>query len=475
MQSSSKQTFNNAVIATQRFSLGARANDLKRIQKIEKQWLLNQLNFQPAVNFNTALPHSNNILKIQSDFRTAQRAYRKKVKEAEKLNLTSDSQNKQQQSAIVKNIKAPKNPNGPLYRKLIQDTLKQAITADNSFNWRCLDFFSNHFSVTAQNSTMRGLCATLEREAIAAHLFSSFEELILAVYQHPAMLIYLNNETSIGPSTRYAKNNRGLNENLAREIMELHTLGVNGGYQQQDVTELAKGITGWSVGRPGKDKKQGFIFRAKMHETGVRTLMGKKYPSDGINQGIQMLKDIANHPNTARFVCTKIIQHFINDQPPEALINHLTHHWHKSHGQLKVVFQALINHPLSWQAPLQKYKTPREYVISTYRAITLKNIPIQQVENALTVLGQRPFQAGSPAGYGDLQEDWDGASALMARINWISNLMTKKRLQKINVKKLIETLFADTLSEHSYQMITRAETRHQALVLLFLSPEFLRR
>ena len=470
MQLTSKQLSIHAVIATQRFALGARPNDIKRIQKIEKQWLLNQLNFQPAVKFNNALPHSNKILKIQSNHRNAQRAYRKKLQENEQHQ--AQTTNKSEIKPIE--IKAPDNPNGPIYKQLTQDTIKQEIDSDNSFNWRCLDFFSNHFSVTAQNPAMRGLCATLEREAIGPHLFSSFETLILAVYRHPAMLIYLNNETSIGPSTRYAKNNRGLNENLAREIMELHTLGTKGGYQQKDVTELAKGITGWSVARPGKDKKQGFIFRAKMHEPGVRTLMGKNYPDDGLNQGIKMLKDIANHPNTAKFVCTKIIQHFISDEAPQALISHLIDHWQRSHGDLKVVFQALINHPLSWTPQQQKYKTPREYAISVYRAITLKNIPINQVDNALIILGQRPFQAGSPAGYSDFGEDWDGANALMARINWISRLMTKKRLQKINIKTMINTIFADTLSEHSYQLITRAETRHQALVLLFLSPEFLR-
>lgn len=466
-QKNTDNPLTSATIATQRFGLGARPNEIKTINGNAQQWLLTQLQISPPVSFDYSLPDANAILVAQSKYKKANNAFKKQQQN------TPPASN--QMATMQAQSKGPKNPSNAFYKQLTADTLQQAIASEHSFNWRCLDFFSNHFSVSAQGSLMRGLAATLQREAIAPHLFGRFEDLLLAVCKHPAMLIYLNNENSIGPSTRFAKKNRGLNENLAREILELHTLGVNGGYQQQDVRELAKGITGWSVARPGKDKQQGFIYRAKKHEPGARLLMGKSYPEQGLQQGELMLKAVANHPSTARFISTKIIQSFISDHADKVLVEHLTNEWLNSQGDLKMVFSALITHPLAWQPQQQKYKTPREFVISTYRALAIKSLPIKQVQNALTTLGQQPFKAGSPAGYSDQQADWDGASALMARINWVSQLAGKKRLAKIDLQALIEHTFADSLTTHSEQMITRAESRQAALILLLLCPEFLRR
>ena len=470
MQSSQNRTnnyFTLAAIATQRFGLGPRPNEIAAINHHAEGWLLRQLSMSPALSFDTSLPDSAHILAAQTQYKQANKAYKKQ----QQANAVESNT----MAATETQNKTPKDPSYAFYKQLTADALQQAIVSENSFNWRCLDFFSNHFSVTAQGSVMTGLCATLEREAIAPNLFGRFEDLLLAVCKHPAMLIYLNNENSIGPSTRYAKKNRGLNENLAREILELHTLGVNGGYQQQDVTELAKGITGWSVAKPGKDKQQGFIYRAKKHEPGTRLLLGKSYAEQGLQQGELMLKALANHASTARLISTKIVQSFISDQAPTQLVDHLTAAWHASKGDLKVVFKALISHPRAWQVQQQKYKTPREYVVSTYRTLASKRLSIKQAQSALKTLGQQPFKAGSPAGYSDQQRDWDGASALMARINWVSQLAGKKRLEKINIDTLIETSFANTLSTNSYQMITRAESRQQALILLLLSPEFLTR
>lgn len=457
----------DATIATQRFGLGAHPNQITSIEGHAQRWLLTQLTLSPAVSFDPALPDSKQILVAQAQYKKAKKAFKQQQNERTMSNDNISAEKGQD--------KGPKNPNQAFYKQLTADTLQRAITTENSFNWRCLDFFSNHFSVTAQGKVMTGLAATLDREAIAPYLFGHFDEMLLAVCKHPAMLIYLNNENSIGPSTRFAKKNRGLNENLAREILELHTLGVHGGYQQADVTELAKGITGWGVGNSDKAAQYGFIYREKRHEPGTRLLMGKSYPDEGLQQGEMMLKNIANHPNTARFICTKIIQSFISDEAPDALIDHLTQQWINSRGHLKVVFSALISHPLAWQRHRQKYKTPREYVISTYRLLAIKGLPIQQAQNALKTLGQPAFKAGSPAGYSDQQSDWDGASALMARVNWVSQLTGKKRLAKIDIQTVINNAFAGSLSTHSMHMITRAESRQQALILLLLSPEFLRR
>ena len=178
--------------------------------------------------------------------------------------------------------------------------------------------------MTANGRLMAGLSATLEREAIAPNLFGNFESMLLAVEQHPAMLIYLNNEKSFGPNSRISKRHKkGLNENLAREILELHTLGVNGGYLQEDVIELAKAITGWSVFNPQKERNTGFTFRKNGHEPGTRILLGKRYPNEGIEQGENMLRDLAMNPATVKYICYKLAHHFVGEAPLQSLLNNM--------------------------------------------------------------------------------------------------------------------------------------------------------
>jgi len=359
-------------------------------------------------------------------------------------------------------------------RNMSADTLKQAIVSSNSVSWRLLDFFSNHFSVSAQGQLMVGLSATLEREAIAPHLLGNFEDMLLAVEQHPAMLIYLNNEKSFGPNSRMAKKHKkGLNENLAREIMELHTLGVDGGYNQADVIELAKGITGWSVKRPGKEHGEGFVFRAYGHEPGARKLLGKVYSQQGINQGKQMLRDLAMNPATAKYLCYKLAHHFVSQNPPVSLLNKMEATWLKTQGNIKAVMHSLFNADEAWLNTSQKYKAPREFVISTLRALSLNKFKDQALLSTLINLGQQPFNAGSPAGYSDDEQDWLGASALMARIDWTTMLSSYRK--RLNAEKLMDLTLGKSISQLTYNSVMRAESRQQALTLLLMSPEFQRR
>lgn len=459
MKAQSDQTthLQRAVIACQRFGLGPLPGEIAAIQTDPQHWLLAQISQRPAVEFDPLLPDSAAVLRAHWHYQQNKKQF------------------KQQPADMQSAMKVPKSPGRNFYKQFNADALQRESQARNSFSWRCLDFFANHFSVSAQGSLMTGLAATLAREAIAPNLFAHFEDLLIAVCQHPAMLIYLNNENSIGPDSRAAKKNRGLNENLAREIMELHTLGVDGGYQQQDVRELAMAITGWTVVKSDKVARAGFTYRASAHQPGTRTLMHKHYPQTGRTQGEQMLKDLANHPNTARFICAKIVRHFISDHPPHALVDHLQQQWLASQGDLSRVFSALVTHPLSWQVSAQKYKTAHEFVLSTQRALGGNALSAVQLQRALVQLGQAPYKAGSPAGFSDLAEDWDGASALLARINWITQLTANKRVAKVDLASLINNTFGDSLSTHSHESIIRAESRQQALTLLLLSPEFLRR
>lgn len=447
-----------AVIATNRFGLGAKPNEILSAQKSPKNWLLEQLNNDPSLPFDKNLPTSNEIMAAIAQYR--------KLKQRQKKNI--DELSEQDNEQLAKLQKYPRQA----HQKLSIDTLMQAITSSNSLNWRLLDFFSNHFSVSAQGQLMTALAPTLEREAIAPNILGNFEDMLLAVVKHPAMLVYLNNERSFGPQSKLGKRGKGLNENLAREILELHTLGVNGGYSQSDVTELAKGITGWGIPNPLKEKFEGFKYRDTGHEPNTRKLLGQSFKDEGVKQGEKMLQYIAQHPSTASYVCLKLARHFISDNPPESLVKKMVKRWNSTNGKIKDVIIEMINAEESWSEASLKFKTPREFIISTYRGLGQKKIKGKQLLYALNVLGQQPFSAGSPAGYSDYQQDWNGASAIMARIELAAQFASRR---KPNAEKVMKNTLYESVSELTYKTVLRAESRQQAFTLLLMSPEFQRR
>jgi len=448
-------------IAVNRFGYGARGGELAQAKVDPKKWLSSQLK---AIEFSDKQPSSDDALI----------AHAKYQKQKKQMKQQGKSKQAQASKASDKNNKVIKNAARRVYIKMSAGTLKEAISSEHSVSWRLLDFFSNHFSVSTSGRLMLGLSPTLEREAIAPNLLGNFADMLLAVEQHPAMLVYLNNEKSFGPNSRMAKKRKvGLNENLAREIMELHTLGVNGGYSQSDVIELAKGITGWSVKRPKKEQGTGFVFRAYGHEPGSRKLLGKEYAQRGIEQGRQMLHDLAMHPSTANYVCTKIAHHFVSENPPQSLIEKMQKTWLNNQGNIRKVMLTLFNAEETWLQSPQKFKTPREFVISAYRAIAPNKVNDRTLINSLTNLGQMPFNAGSPAGFSDDESDWLGASALMARVEWSS--LVSAQLKRVNAEKVMVTALGKSISQNTYQMVMRAESRQQASTLLLMSPEFQRR
>lgn len=454
-----------AVIATNRFGMGARDHEIKDAQSDPQGWLQKHLTIPVLDN---SLPDSSTVISQYAEFRAS--------KNAEK----SSQQQKNQSSMMV--------PIRRNYFQFCSDTLTRSIESPHSFSWRLLDFFSNHFSVSAQGGLMTPLAPTLEREAIAPNLFGTFAGLLIAVEKHPAMLVYLDNEKSIGPDSRQAnylkknsKRTRGMNENLAREILELHTIGVNGGYQLEDIQELAKAITGWSVARPDKKEGHGFIFRKRAHQPDQRTVLGKKYPDTGENQGEAILRDLAMHPATARYVSWKLARHIISDQPPSDLVDAMKDRWLQTNGNLKEVLITLIQHPKSWQVEQQKLKTPREFLISVCRATdTLaprkKNTEQhhRMLVNTLTTMGHKPFGAGSPAGFADVSSAWDGSDALLTRIDW-TNRWVESLKKRIDPIELADRVLGQQLMGDSRTIINRAESRQQGLSLLLLSPEFMRR
>ena len=348
---------------------------------------------------------------------------------------------------------------------------------------KLLAFFSNHFSVTTEDLALKLLAPTFEIEAIAPHLTHTFSDMLVAVVQHPAMIIYLDNEYSVGPNSKVGINQRkknkpnpaGLNENLAREILELHTLGVKGDYVQDDVIGLAKALTGWSIGSVKREEFAGYRFKTHTHEPGVHRVLNKDYaPTSQTNtQGIRILQDLAQHPETARHVCAKLVQHFINDNPPTVLVDAMTDQWLKTQGHIPSVMKTLIEHPLSWQSP-QKYKTPQEFVISACRACGVA-APEPRLYKTLNGFGQGLFAAGTPAGYPDEQSAWLGTSALNSRIEWshfFAQRIAKSLPMGISPVDLALNALGPHLSARTRQHLARAESKQQSIAMLLLSPEF---
>jgi uncharacterized protein (DUF1800 family) len=300
------------------------------------------------------------------------------------------------------------------------------------------------------------------------------------------MLLYLDNHLSVGPhsvaAARLARrpNARkiGINENLAREILELHTLGVGGGYTQADVTTFAEVITGWSLGggrglfadgEPGT-----FVFRAELHEPGAKVVLGRRYADDGFRQGVAVLHDVARSDATAQFIATKLARHFIADEPPHAAVQHLAQTFRASQGDLPSVYRALIDAPEAWQQPLAKYKTPSDYVLSTLRGLSQPVEFGKGVLGSFDLLGQRIWEPRSPAGWPDRSADWDGASALMKRLQW-AEVVGERSGGHRDAVQLAPQLLGANLSDATRSAVAHAASAAQALTLLLAAPEFMRR
>jgi uncharacterized protein (DUF1800 family) len=471
---------NEPAIAANRFGLGARPGELAHIGSEARGWLSAQLRGGPLQINDPQLRSSTEILGQAIDIRRQQKASR----QARAGAVATAMENKPDAQAFDAVMKL-----GDLYRPIylseVTARTRTAVSTDRPFVERLVQFWTNHFTVSIDKHMVLGLAGSFEREAIRPFMLGSFANLLVAAESHQAMLLYLDNYLSVGPSSRAARlrerRNKdrpfGINENLAREILELHTLGVNGGYTQQDVTTFAQVISGWSISGYGplsRGEAGDFVFRTELHEPGTKTLLGKKYSDEGFAQGEAVLRDIAVRPATARFIATKLARHFIADEPSERTISHIERAFVKSSGDLPTVYNALIESSEAWSQPLAKYKTPSDYVISTYRGLQLPTDAGRKVVGSFDVLGQRTYAPGSPAGWPDRSADWDGASALLKRIQW-AEAVAQKMGSLRNAITLAPELLSDTLSSATRTAIGRAASPTQALTLLLTSPDFMRR
>ena len=460
----------DAVIAANHFGLGARPGEIERARSDARGWLQKQLTGSRTVPDDIRrLPSSADIFKTYSELRR------------ERSDVKSDGE------AAKRRLGGLRAKLVPYYLDQVAARYRVAVHTEESLRERLVHFWTNHFAVSADKPQVLALAGALENEAIRPHVAGRFADMLNAVEMHPAMILYLDNQASIGPDSQLAQRRGrrganserklGINENLAREILELHTLGVDGGYTQQDVTTFARALTGWSIGtdrfaRGGEPGK--FAFHDGAHEPGTKTILGTRYSQSGIAQPHAVLADLARHPATARHIASKLARHFIADEPPSDAIDHIAKAFLDSDGDLPAVHRAVLDTPAAWAAPATKLKTPHELVVSTFRALDFVPSEPRQVAAPFDLLGQRPYTPGSPAGWPDTATQWDGPDALLKRIEWAGSVAARvaSREQPLS---LGERSLGAALNERTRVAITRAASAEQGITLLLASPEFQRR
>jgi uncharacterized protein (DUF1800 family) len=479
-----------AALALHRFGLGPRAGAIEAIASDPRGALIAELDRpSSALVAATALPSSGAanraVFEYNAERNAKEKLARRSREAALKVAENAGMENPAKENAGTENAMAvqPDPPPAmaaqpepvPLPRRIFLDEARarfdRAIGAEIGLIERLVWFWSNHFCVNADATVMAG---AYEREAIRPHILGRFVDMLQAAEAHPAMLLYLNNALSIGPNSVAGINrDRGLNENLAREILELHTLGVRTVYSQADVTSFAKILTGWTIRETVSDPDHGgeFVFLRRAHEPGPQHVIGRDYPDNGVEQGRAVLADLARHPATARHVATKLARHFIADEPPAALIDRLGSRFLDTEGDLKEVARALITAPEAWAREQAKIKRPAEWIAALLRA-TGQNGEIGRIVGGLNLLGEPLWRPPSPKGFPDDNAAWlDG---LAQRLD-ISNTFAQRVADRLDLPAIAEAAIGPLASAETRRAIASAESKPQALTMLLMAPEFLRR
>ena len=458
----------DAALALHRFGFGPRGDAVAKLAVDPPGMLLAELDHPDAALIRDAnLLDSGEAARAVFDFRQE----RKAVQFAQRADQDMATNGNAAQGA---NPVRPPGPGLPqqIYLAEAKARFDRALDADTGFVERLVWFWSNHFCVSADK--VRPFAGAFEREAIRPHVLGHFADMLLAVESHPAMLAYLDNQGSIGPDSIAGQNqHRGLNENLAREIMELHTLGVRTGYSQTDVTNFAKVITGWTI-FPARNPDSGgeFNFNPRMHEPGVQTVAGHTYGAMGFDQGTAVLLDLARNPATATHIATKFARHFVADDPPRQLVEALRTSFLKSGGNLKELARTLLLSPDAWEAPRAKFKRPGEWLVAASRATDVRLPDVRPLLNAQNMLSEPLWRPPAPKGFDDVNAAWmDG---LAQRLE-IANQFARRVAPAADPRQLVETALGTLASAETRQAVARAETRPEAIAMLLMSSEFLRR
>jgi uncharacterized protein (DUF1800 family) len=484
-----------AALALHRFAFGPSRESISAIAGDPRGALLSDLDRPGAGYVAAKLPSSAVAARAISDFRAEEQAKSKLAQRAKKLaeanNVASlvDCGRPRSNEPCAAPAEAgnqqspqpPQPPPTPLPQQIFQNEAaaryEAAVGAEIGFVERLVWFWSNHFCISADKDI--AMVGAYEREAIRTHVLGRFADMLTAVESHPAMLYYLDNVRSMGANSIAGINgDKGLNENLAREILELHTLGVRSGYSQADVTSFANVLTGWTSTDAADPAHGGeFLFNKRLHEPGAQTVLGKFYAEAGVDQGRAVLADLARHTATAQHIAQKLACHFVADAPPPALVTKLAKAFMESDGNLKTVAKTLVNADEAWTPARIKLKRPSEWIVSTLRlASELWNTSagpwnIGRVLGVQAALGESLWRPPAPNGWPDTEAAWiDGIPHRLDIANDFAG-----RLPNADPAALLESGLGPLASNHTRETIAHAESRTQALALLVMTPEFLRR
>ncbi len=445
-----------ALRALNRFGLGARVAERARLGD-PRAWLRGQLDTRAALLEDGALPTAESMSERMRSLRQAQRdgdqdAVRAGRRALQEIRLT--------ESLAV---------------------LRRRATTDTPFVERLVAFWSNHLCVSvAAKQPVIPLAGLYEREVVRPHVLGRFADMVLASARHPAMLFYLDNLQSIGPDSPAARaaarrsgRERGLNENYARELMELHTLGVDGGYTQQDVIQVARALTGWTVSGvgPRDDGTQAFVFRPALHEPGTKVVLGRSYAQGGEREGEAVIRDLCAHPATARFVSAKLVGHFVADEPPAAAVDRVASVFLESGGDLKAVSESLVDLDAAWDAGLRKLRTPQDWLVAVLRAVHAREVerPVAQVLGQL----RHPLWApAAPKGYPDATRDWADPDSLMNRAELARTVAKRVARAGVEPALLLDVMDVPADDPLSVMLSDRTIAPDERVALVFGGPAF---
>jgi uncharacterized protein (DUF1800 family) len=465
-----------AALALHRFGMGPRAGSIATIASDPRGALLAELERASAGRVADAgLMNSAQASRAVFEFRQERQARAKVGAERKRLaeNPRMDDAMEPPPDMGPEPAQAEMTP--PLPQQILlaeaKARLDAAFDSELGFVERLVWFWSNHFCISADK--IPSMAGAYERETIRPHVLGRFADMLLAVEGHPAMLFYLDNSASIGPKSVAGINrSRGLNENLAREILELHTLGVNGGYSQADVTRFAYVLTGWKLTGTGNPDHGGeFTFVRRMHEPGPQQILDRTYADTGVEQGRAVLTDLAKHPATATHTATKLARHFVSDVPPPTLVVTLEKTFRDTEGDLKEVAAALIKAPEAWTETRSKLKRPSEWMMSVRRATGLRGDPARVI-GSQRALGEPLWRPSAPQGFSDYEAAW--VDGLAQRLD-IANLYAQRVEDRVDPQVVLETALGPLASADTRHAVGQAESRMQALALLVMAPEFQRR
>jgi len=438
---------NDGVLAAHRFGLGPTATEVADMEDDPQGWLLAQLDGSPALPPALAAmpPVSENVVDWWSAVIIS----------------------------VAELVRRIRTEYAQLWYREARARIEVGITTEQPFRERLVWFWGNHFTCSGAKAVAIGMAGGHERESIRPHVTGKFKDMLFAAVSHPGMLFYLDNYRSMGSnSVSGGYQNRGLNENLAREVMELHTLGVGAGYSQNDVREFAKMLTGWTFAYRDQENPGEFWFRMGSHEPGPKTVLGKTYEEAGVEEALAILELLAAHPATARHVAFKMARHFIADDPPPAVVDRLAQVFLDTDGDLKEVTRALVQSPEAWDPTLSKLKNPQEYVVAVRRALGHAG-DLDDLMQSLSSFGHSPFMASSPAGWPDVEEAWINPDTALRRARFSRHAVSQVS-GSLEPLALAEATLGDRATPEMLAMIGSTDAR-QGRALLLASPVYQRR